>query len=177
MINLAFLPTAYIITIFPALMIFAAVGDAISMKITNRLVMILTASFFIGAFLVQMPVETLFYHVLAGIGMYFLGFLLFCLRLSGGGDFKLLSAVTLWLGPSSFFTMILFTSLAGAVLVGFVLFARQYPIPVALRKHFEFFEIIATDCKYVPYGIAICTGALLTYKQSFWFESLSRFAF
>ena len=172
MFDLSLLPTAYILTIFPALMIFAAVGDAMLMKISNRLVMLVAISFFIGAFLISMPLMDVFIHTITAIGFYILGFGLFCLRISGAGDFKLLSVVALWLGPSNLLLFLMLMSFAGVFVVILYYKLRQYNIPLKLQRHFLFLEMIATGGKYVPYGIAICIGALFTYQQSFWFEGI-----
>ncbi len=167
------LPTAYILTIFPMLMIFAAVGDIISMKITNHLVLLVVASFYVGAILIGMPLETILVHTAVGIGFFLLGFILHIIGISGGGDIKLLSAILLWVGPYHADYLILFTLLYGGAVVILSLWLKNIPMNHFMLKNSAWMRTIASDGKFVPYGIAICAGALTTYTNTIWFEKLN----
>ena len=80
-------------------------------------------------------------------GILLAGFVLFCLRIVGAGDVKLMSALAISLTPLQAWDFILLTALCGGlvVVVGLLCAFRQ------LRK------------KGVPYGVAISMGFLLTW--------------
>ncbi len=73
---------------------------------------------------------------------------LFALKLMGGGDVKLLSALALWLQPMVFLKLLLMMSLIGGVLT-IVFGAWHFTVT---RKR---------DAK-IPYGVAIAAAGLIT---------------
>lgn len=73
---------------------------------------------------------------------------LFALKLMGGGDVKLLSALALWLAPMTFLKLLVVMSLLGGVLT--ILFAGWHY--TVTRKR---------DAK-IPYGVAIASAGLIT---------------
>ncbi|MBA4355015.1 MAG: peptidase [Novosphingobium sp.] len=73
---------------------------------------------------------------------------LFALKLMGGGDVKLLSALALWLAPITFLKLLIVMSLLGGVLT--LLFAGWH-YTVTRRR----------DAK-IPYGVAIASAGLIT---------------
>lgn len=73
---------------------------------------------------------------------------LFALKLMGGGDVKLLSALALWLAPMTFLKLLIVMSLLGGVLT--ILFAGWHY--TVTRKR---------DAK-IPYGVAIASAGLIT---------------
>jgi prepilin peptidase CpaA len=73
---------------------------------------------------------------------------LFALKLMGGGDVKLLSALALWLAPMTFLKLIVIMSLLGGVLT--IIFAVWH-YAVTRRR----------DAK-IPYGVAIAASGLIT---------------
>lgn len=87
----------------------------------------------------QVGVALLTFLVLAG---------LFALKVMGGGDVKLLSALALWIAPADFLWLLLFMSLIGGVLT--IIFAAWH-FTVTRRR----------DAK-IPYGVAIACAGLIT---------------
>lgn len=73
---------------------------------------------------------------------------LFALRLMGGGDVKLLSALALWLAPGMFVKLLVIMSLLGGFLT--IVFAAWH-YTVTRRR----------DAK-IPYGVAIACAGLIT---------------
>ena len=71
---------------------------------------------------------------------------LFALRLMGGGDVKLLTALALWIEPGMFLKLVVVMALAGGVLT--IVMGGWHVI----RRHKERLAI--------PYGVAIAFGAL-----------------
>jgi len=73
---------------------------------------------------------------------------LFALKLMGGGDVKLLTALALWLAPMSFVKLLIIMSLIGGVLT---ILMAMWHFTVTRRR----------DAK-IPYGVAIAAAGLIT---------------
>jgi prepilin peptidase CpaA len=73
---------------------------------------------------------------------------LFALKLMGGGDVKLLTALALWLAPMSFVKLLVIMSLIGGVLT---ILMAMWHFTVTRRR----------DAK-IPYGVAIAAAGLIT---------------
>ena len=87
----------------------------------------------------QLGVALIAFMVLAG---------LFALKVMGGGDVKLLSALALWIAPVDFLKLLLFMSLIGGVLT--ILFAAWH------------FTVTRKRDAKIPYGVAIASAGLIT---------------
>jgi prepilin peptidase CpaA len=79
---------------------------------------------------------------------FVIGAVLFAIRMMGGGDVKLLTALALWIRPADFLWLVVWMSLIGAVLT--VVFAMWH---IARRQQGR---------AAIPYGVAICAAGLLT---------------
>ncbi|WP_240950070.1 prepilin peptidase [Novosphingobium sp. ERN07] len=88
---------------------------------------------------VQVGLAVLTFVVLAG---------LFALKLMGGGDVKLLSALALWIAPMTFLKLLLIMSLIGGALT---ILMAMWHFTVTRRR----------DAK-IPYGVAIAAAGLIT---------------
>jgi len=129
-------------------LLLAAYTDLRSRQIANRLTgaIALGAPFFwwsSGLALwpdvaIQIGIAIAAFAVLAG---------LFALRVMGGGDVKLISALALWLAPADFLSMLIMMALVGGVLTmvigGWNVIRRKSGARLS-----------------VPYGIAIAAGGL-----------------
>ncbi|HET9628444.1 MAG TPA: prepilin peptidase [Novosphingobium sp.] len=73
---------------------------------------------------------------------------LFAMKLMGGGDVKLLTALALWIRPEHFLWLVVVMSVIGGVLT--IVFASWH----VMRRQ--------TGRIAIPYGVAICAAALLT---------------
>jgi prepilin peptidase CpaA len=86
------------LTLFPAVMAFAASSDLLTMTIANRVSIILVAGFGLLAVLTGMSAAGLVSHVGAAAVVLAVVFVFFACGWIGGGDAKLASATALWLG-------------------------------------------------------------------------------
>ncbi len=93
----------------------------------------------------QLGVALAAFAVLAG---------LFALKVMGGGDVKLLTALALWIPPYEFMQLLLIMAIAGGVLTVAMFFWH-----VARRQR---------DRIAIPYGVAIAFGGLWVLAQTYW---------
>ncbi len=151
--------------IFPALMVFAASSDLLTMRISNRIVLGLIVSFVILAMVIGMPLSTFAIHVGISLAVLFVSFALFSFGWIGGGDAKLAAASALWFGSSITLTYLIYAALLGGVLTIAFLIARRIPLPQILSK-VTWIERLHNKLSGIPYGIALAAAGLLVYPQS-----------
>lgn len=157
--------------VFPFAMAFAASSDLLTMTISNRLTLGLSAAFFIVAPVAGLSWQDMLMHLAAGASLLLAGIALFSLGWLGGGDAKLLAAGALWLGFEPLVPFLFYISLFGGALSLAVLAYRGFPagaLPLpewAIRLH--------TRGAAIPYGVAIAAGALTVYPTTRWFTALA----
>ncbi len=161
--------------LFPFLLIAAALSDAKRFLIPNEISAALVVGFGIAAYLVGMPGDVLFNHLLTGFVVLAVGFLLFCTITFGAGDAKLLAAISLWFGWPGFLPAILYVSLMGGLLSIIILvmrwIARAFPL-LSLKVPY-LANLAGAEAPKLPYGIAISIGSLLAFNQSTLFQDLA----
>lgn len=86
------------------------------------------------------------FQLAIAIGAFALFAGLFALRMMGGGDVKLLTALALWIAPAQFLQLLVIMALAGGVLT---VFMGAWHI---IRRQ--------RDRIAIPYGVAISAGGL-----------------
>lgn len=157
---------AAIFVVLPLCMAMAAFCDIISMKIPNRVSVILAASFFMIAPFSGMDLVTFGWSLVAALSVFAACFALFALNVMGGGDAKILSAAALWYGFNIDLVAFLgFTGIYGGFLALIVLMIRANqnvllisPIPIPMH----FFK----DRAGIPYGVAIGAAAFSTFPDT-----------
>jgi prepilin peptidase CpaA len=160
------------ISLFPILMIIAGAGDALSLRIPNKLTLFTAALFFPMAIATGMPLEAIGQHAAIGFGLLIAGFLFFSLGIFGGGDAKLLAAAGLWFGTAQTLPFIIFTALAGGIL------AAAISVWSMTAMSWEIHEMPWTQRvkqlkPNVPYGYAFAIGAILAFPDSWWMTGLA----
>ena len=159
---------------FPVAMAFAAANDLFTMTIPNKISLALLTLFFVAAVATGLSWQAAAMHLAIGAAVLIFGFVLFQLRLLGGGDAKLMAAAALWMGAEHVFVFMAYVTIFGGILSAAILCYRRLvsagtlvslPLPGwALRLH--------KDGTGIPYGIAISAGALVLYPQTAWFQAL-----
>jgi prepilin peptidase CpaA len=157
--------------VFPMLMAFAAASDLLTMRITNRLVLLVVAGFFLVALIAGLPLETIGIHVATAAVVLVVTIGFFALGWIGGGDAKLIAATTLWFGLAGMLPYLVYASLLGGSLTLGLLAIRQWPLPLQL-KQVAWIDRLHDAKTGVPYGIALAAAALLLYPGSIIFERL-----
>jgi prepilin peptidase CpaA len=151
--------------VFPAGVIAAALTDATSYTIPNRISLALAAGFVAAALACGLPLPDFAACVGVGAAAFLAGVAMFALKLMGGGDAKLAAACLLWLGPAAAMPFLLWTAVAGGGLALLLLAGRRLPVPVAASGPAWVGRLLQPGGD-VPYGIAIAAGALAAFPES-----------
>lgn len=151
--------------IFPMLMAFAAMSDLVTMTISNKVSLILIAVFPLFALALEMPLELIGWHFLAGFMTLCVTFSLFALGFIGGGDAKLAAATAIWMGFSHVGEYILLSSMLGGGLTLLMVVGSRYPWPPIVDTVPWIARLYRMD-KGIPYGIALGLAGLLLYPST-----------
>lgn len=142
--------------IFMLLLIAAAVEDAVRLRISNIICILILGAAFV-AIAVTGPEPALWQNIVVFGALLAMGTVLFASGKLGGGDVKLLAAAGLWFDIQGGIMMLIWVLLAGGVLALVILGLRM----------FNWSEVAITRVRLlkpkggIPYGVAIATGVLL----------------
>ena len=142
-----------------ALLVWAAVKDVTTMVIPNRIVIGIVALYPLWLLTHGTPTDA-FWAVPIAAGALAAGFAAFAFGWVGGGDAKLLAAVTLWAGPAYAAEMIAVVALLGGAL------AAGCFMTLVIRRRASFVRGGAIDPQSnlsrqpIAYGVAIALGGL-----------------
>ena len=159
--------------VLPLLMLFAAATDLAAMRIPNWLTALIAVLFFPMAFLTGMPINEMGSHVLAGVILFFGGYILFSMRLFGGGDAKLMAAAGLWFGSNDVMRFLAMTAVAGGVLALAYLIWTSVVVMKSnknAKDEMGFRQKLRSVSPKLPYGCALATGAILAFPVTWWAE-------
>lgn len=157
--------TALALSLFPAMMIAAALSDLSTMTIPNRISAILVLGFFPTALMVGLSPAEAAAHVGVGVAALLVGATMFALRWIGGGDAKVLAAAGLWLGLDGMPNFLMWTAVAGGFFAMSLLSAREYA-PLYVGRAPRWVGRLLTPNGDIPYGVAITAGALAAFPES-----------
>jgi prepilin peptidase CpaA len=159
------------LTLFPAVMAFAASSDLLTMTIANRVSMALVGGFVVLAALSGASGADLLSHAGAAAAVLTAAFVCFARGWIGGGDAKLAAATTLWLGFGHLLDYLVYASLLGGGLTLLIVQFRTLPLPRLLVGR-EWAERLHHEGGGVPYGIALAVAALAVYPQTEWMTAV-----
>ncbi len=137
--------------------LFAAAGDALWMRIPNRLILILAAGFAVTAALSHPGWTDLAANLATGAAILAGGAVLFSRGWMGGGDVKLLAVTGLWLGPAATPALLLLTALAGGLLTLTIIACHALGVDRLAQGRIA---ALRPPMDRVPYGIAIAAAAI-----------------
>jgi prepilin peptidase CpaA len=174
----ALLPHIIALTMFAALMIWAAISDFRSHIIPNQISLGALALYPVFVMSAPEPVGWIGAAIMAAV-FFGVGFLMFALRAMGAGDVKLITVAVLWTGPKGFGLFILVLAGAGLALAVVTAFravlakrraaappgealAAETPASAVARvrgflAEFRYIPLLKLD---TPYGVAIAAAAL-----------------
>ena len=160
---------AILLVVFPFCMAFAGVTDTLSMKIANRVPLVLLGTFVVVAPLTGMPMVDVGWHLLAGLIALVPVFAFFAYGTMGAGDAKLIVATVTWMGfgMASIDYMIALSIFGGALAVGMIIFrgTRLHSL-IGHNMFLKNFSIENQQSKGIPYGVALGAAGLMTYPSS-----------
>jgi prepilin peptidase CpaA len=159
------------LSLFPALMAFAAASDLFTMTISNRVSLALAAGFLLLALLGGMGFYDILNHLGAGLAVLAVAFACFAMGWIGGGDAKVAAAAALWFGFGHLLNYLLYASLFGGALTLLLLQFRQWPLPWQLAGQPWLLKLHAKESG-IPYGIALAIGALMIYPETEWIKAV-----
>jgi prepilin peptidase CpaA len=155
------------LTLFPAMMAFAASSDLLTMTIANRVSLILIGGFILLAGLGDVSGAQLLSHVTAAAAILAAAFVCFAFGWIGGGDAKLAATSALWLGFGHLFDYLIFASILGGGLTLLIVQFRALPLPQILAGQ-DWLNRLHRPDGGIPYGIALAAAALIVYPQTEW---------
>ncbi|MBI1180452.1 MAG: pilus assembly protein CpaA [Alphaproteobacteria bacterium] len=135
---------------FSGLMVWCGIGDVRSRTISHTTiacVIVLFAAYALAGYADWQS------GLISAMVLLIVGFILFHLKIMGGGDSKLIAAVGLWTGLSQLGAFLFYTAVAG----GFVALA----VLVAYRLRPQGPDSVAETAPSVPYGVAIALGGTI----------------
>lgn len=154
--------TALFCFAFPALLLYAAWHDITTMTIPNWVSILLAAAFVPAGLAAGLSVEQFGWHLAAGAACLLLCATLFYLNVFGGGDAKVISAASVWMGFGAAAPFAMGMALAGGALAGTLLVMRKMKMssdrPWAAR--------LLSPTEGAPYAVAIAAGALFAAPAS-----------
>jgi prepilin peptidase CpaA len=156
---------AALLIAFPLLVIVAALTDLTSFTIPNRISALLLLGFLPAALALGRPWVEIGMDAAVFVAALMAGMAMFAVGWIGGGDAKLLAAVSLWLGLGAMPVFLIVTALAGGALAVLLMNARASWVQPYLDGAPGWLARLATPGADVPYGVAIATGALVAFPQ------------
>jgi prepilin peptidase CpaA len=159
------------LTLFPAVMAFAASSDLFTMTIANRVSLVLVGGFVLLAALTGMSGAAMLAHAGIAAAVLVVAFAFFTRGWIGGGDAKLAAATVLWLGWGHLADYLVYASLLGGALTLLLIQFRTIPMPHVLVGR-DWAERLHAGDGGIPYGIALAAAALLVYPQTEWMTAL-----
>ncbi len=158
--------------VFFGLVATAALEDALSFTIPNWISLALAVTFPLAAMAVGMPLPAMGLNVGLGLAMLVIGMVMFALRWVGGGDAKLLAAVSLWLGWPAITSFLAATAIAGGSLALLLISLRSAPLRPIVLLGPSWVVRLAEPGEGIPYGVAIAIGAIAAFPLTLFGASL-----
>jgi prepilin peptidase CpaA len=154
-----------LMVLVPALCAYSCFSDLFEMRISNRTCLSIVALFGVFAAATAMPLAIIGWHLLAGLAVLVVSFTLFAAGYIGGGDAKLVAAISVWVGFGQLWEYIAISSVIGGFLTLAILAVRKHPLPAFAVKQAWIMRL--HDKKSgVPYGIALGLTALIIWPYS-----------
>jgi prepilin peptidase CpaA len=155
-----------IVSIFPLLVLMAALTDATTFLIPNRVSAALAVAFVPAALLLGLSPAAIGVGLIVGLAALLFGIAMFAAGWIGGGDAKLFAAAALWLGWPAVGPLMAWTAIAGGALAVGLLAARKTTSPILAARGPAWVGRLLEPKGDVPYGVAIAFGALAAYPAS-----------
>lgn len=153
---------ALAVAAFIGLSLAGALRDAASFTIPDWVSIGIVAAFGVAVLTGHPPPSRLAGHVGAALVVFAIGWALFHVRVFGGGDVKMMSAVALWAGFGQLAGLVFLIALFGGLLT-VALLAARVTVPAAVLATRPTLHRLIDGRHGVPYGIAIAAGVLTNF--------------
>ena len=147
--------------LFLAAMVHAAITDFRRHRMLNVTVIALAVAYLPMAMAVGLDWMTIVSAVVATLLVFVIGFGAFCANWVGGGDIKLATVTTLWIGAEMVLPFLLLAGLFGLVL------------SVLFRVMQRWQTGAAPDGREIPYSPGIVLAGFALFSSSQWFTGTS----
>jgi prepilin peptidase CpaA len=161
---------ALLFFVFAVPLVMAALKDATSMTIPNKVSLAMLGGFILMVPFTWQGFPELGEHLAVGLTFFAAGFAMFAFGWLGGGDAKLMAATAIWFTWPDAVHYIFYTTLFGAILAFGLIVGRKF-IPVRVLTAPWAYAMFKDETK-MPYGLALAAGALMTLPQSAIFASV-----
>lgn len=148
---------------FVALCLFGALTDIASLTIPNWLNLSIAGLGLSALAVSGLELSTIGWHLGVAVIAFVGSFLLFTFGVFGGGDAKMIPAVALWMGPVAIVPFLFWMALVGGLLALIGTLAKYAPLPEGAPV---WVSNTLSKGEGVPYGVAICAGAIMGAMQS-----------
>ena len=148
---------------FPVLLTIGAASDLLRYLIPNWISLALAALSIPALLLAGIDLAGLLWHLAVGLAVFGLTSILFFRGMIGGGDVKLLAAVSCWTGWPLVVPFIIYTAIAGGLLTLTLLVLRR--VVHKYNTSPESLSPLFSPSSGIPYGAAIATGGWLIWTR------------
>lgn len=169
MAHIAEIAAWLIVGIVPFLLVFAAVSDLRTLQIPNWISIGIAGLFALGALAAGLDVWSFVEHYAIGFGVLAAGAVLFAINIMGGGDVKLLAAISIWFEAADLGALLVMTAIFGGVLALLVLLMRRFRDAAPFASALPWLTDVADDglaSITIPYGVAISAAAIYLFPRS-----------
>ena len=154
-----------LLTPLPVLVVVAGLTDLTSMRIPNWISATLILAFFPVAFVIGLSPLEVGLHFGVALLVLAAGMAMFALRIIGGGDAKVMAAASLWLGAAALMPFLIWTAILGGAFSLVLMLGRTWASPHMAGAP-AWVSTLFRPKGDIPYGVAICGGALMAYPAS-----------
>ncbi len=147
---------------FPCLLIYAAWHDLTTMTIPNWVSILLAVAFIPAAVATSQSMPQIGMHLAVGAATLLICATLFYLNIFGGGDAKVISAASLWMGLAGANRFVFCMAIAGGLLALVLIVLRRMKV----SSDRAWAKRLLSPEEGAPYAVAIAIGALLAAPAS-----------
>ena len=149
--------------------VLASLSDLKGMVIPNYISAIVVMAFifsYTGAALGGVEIfSSLRVHLLCGGIFFIVTFIMFAMKIIGGGDAKLASAFSFWMGAhESLMAYMFYMAIGGAALAVVAVFLKKVK-PLNIKNEKSWVSRVQNGESVVPYGLPIAFGAFAGLKE------------
>jgi len=151
----------------------AMINDIINYRIPNICPLCIVILFFVTVYAPGLNTEwiDISQNIIVFVCSLLLGFVLFTLRICGGGDAKIIASISLWMGPAAMLQFCIVMSILGGLLALSYIFLHspvgQY---ILYKTNIKLYKWVMPNV--IPYGVAVCISAIINLPNSYAFQAI-----